>query len=306
MENKRNKLIKEIQELKKKRNAVILVHNYERPEIYEIADFIGDSLELSKKAAQTNKDVIVFCGVRFMAETAKILNPKKIVLLPAKDAGCPMADMINAEQLREFKKQHPEAATVCYVNTNAETKAECDICCTSANVVEIVNILKAEEVIMAPDKNLAAFAQTKTKKRLIPWNGYCPIHNKITEKSAVNAKKKNPGAIFIAHPECPIEVLKHADHIFSTGKMLDFAKENNDKIMILATEKDMINRLKRENPKNKYLTIGGKCPDMKKTTLKKVKEALEKNQFLIEIPEEIMKDAEVSLRRMIEGGKNGK
>jgi quinolinate synthase len=301
MTNKEN-LIKEIKELKEKRNAVILVHNYELPEIYEIADYIGDSLELSRKAAQTEKDVIVFCGVRFMAETAKILNPKKTVLLPANDAGCPMADMIDAEKLKEFKKQHPHAAVVCYVNTNAETKAECDICCTSANVVEIVNSLKEQEAIMAPDKNLAPYAQAKTKKKLFAWNGYCPIHQQIKEKDALLAKEQNPKAIFIAHPECPMEVLKHADYIFSTGKMLDFAKSNNNKTIILATERDMINRLARENPKNKYLAIGKTCPDMKKTTLEKVKEALEKNQYEITVPEKIRKNAEKSLRRMIAVG----
>ncbi|OGJ17879.1 quinolinate synthase [Candidatus Pacearchaeota archaeon RBG_13_36_9] len=307
METKEQNLIKEIKQLKEKRNAVILVHNYQRPEIYEIADFIGDSLELSRKAAETDKDIIVFCGVRFMAETAKILNPGKTVILAAEDAGCPMAEMINAKQLKELKKKHPKAAVVCYVNTNAETKAECDICCTSANVVDIVNSLKEGEAIMAPDKNLAAYTQTKTKKSLIPWNGYCPIHQEIKEKSAVLAKKQNPGAIFIAHPECPQEVLRHADYIFSTGKMLDFAKENTNKTIILATETDMINRLEKENPKNKYLSIGGLCPDMKKTTLEKVKEALEKNQYEIKVPEDTRKKAESSLRKMIAiGGKHGK
>jgi quinolinate synthase len=302
--SKQKKLIEEIKQLKEKRNAVILVHNYQKPEIYEIADFIGDSLELSRKAAATNKDVIVFCGVRFMAETAKILNPGKTVLLPAEDAGCPMADMINAKQLKEFKKQHPKAAVVCYVNTNAETKAECDICCTSANVVEIVNSLKEEEAIMAPDKNLAAYTQTKTRKKLIPWNGYCPIHQNIKEEDAKLAKEQNPSAVFIAHPECPKEVLKHADLVFSTGKMLQFAKENSNKTIILATEKDMVNRMEKENPENKYLAIAGICPDMKKTTLEKVKEALEKNQHQIEIPEEIRKKAESSLRKMINLGGN--
>ena len=299
-------LIKKIKGLKEKRNAVILVHNYQRPEIYEVADFIGDSLELSGKAAETDKDIIVFCGVKFMAETAKILNPKKTVLLPAEDAGCPMADTITAEQLREFKKKHKGAAVVCYVNTNAETKAECDICCTSANVVEVVNSLKKNEVIMAPDKNLAAYVQTKTKKKIIPWQGYCYVHQKITEQEAKLAKEQNPDSVLICHPECPQEVLQQADLVFSTGKMVKYAQENNNKKIILGTEINMINRLKRENPNNEYFTIGKTCFNMKKTTLQKVLEALEKNQFQIEIPEEIRVEAEKSLRKMIKLGGNGK
>lgn len=304
---KQKQMISRIEELKRRRNAIILVHNYQRPEIYEVADFIGDSLELSRRAAETDKDVIVFCGVRFMAETAKILNSKKTVLLPAEDAGCPMADMINAEQLKEFKKKYPKAEVVCYVNTNADVKAECDICCTSANVAEVVNSIKKNEIIMVPDKNLAAYAQTKTKKKIIPWQGYCYVHQQISEKEIKSAKEQNPDAIFIAHPECPSEVLKHADYIFSTGKMVEYAKKNDNKTIILGTEAGMINRLAKENPKNKYLTIGKFCFNMKKTTLKKVLEALEKNQYEIKIPEETRKKAEKSLRKMISlGGENGK
>jgi quinolinate synthase len=293
------KLIEEIKALKEKKNAVILVHNYQRPELYEIADFIGDSLELSRKAAQTDKEVIVFCGVRFMAETAKVLNPDKTVLLPANDAGCLMADMINAEQLREFKKQHPKAAVVCYVNTTAETKSECDICCTSANAPEIVNSLKEQEVIFAPDKNLAAYVQTKTNKKIIPWNGYCYVHNNILPEKAALAKKQNPDSVLIGHPECPQEVLKHADLIFSTGKMSQYAKENNNKKIILATETDMINRMIRENPNNEYTTIGGICSNMKQTTLEKVKEALEKSQYEIKVQKKIADKARTSIQKML-------
>ncbi|MDD5192547.1 MAG: quinolinate synthase NadA [Candidatus Nanoarchaeia archaeon] len=302
MENKEKNLIRKIEELKKKKNAVILVHNYQRPEIYEVADYIGDSLGLSKKAAETDKDIIVFCGVKFMAETAKILNPKKIVLLPAIDAGCPMAEMITVKQLKEFKKQHPGAAVVAYVNTNANIKAESDACCTSGNAVELVNSMKENEILFIPDKNLGAYVQTKTNKKIIPWQGYCHVHQNISPEKAKLAKEQNPKAKLIMHPECPAEVLKYADEICSTEKMVKFAKENKNKQIILATEIDMINRLIKENPENKYYSIGGTCPNMKKTTLKKVYEALEKNQYEINVPENIRIKASKALNKMISVG----
>jgi len=293
-------LIEKIKKLKKEKNAVILVHNYQKPEIYEVADFIGDSLELSRKAANAKEPVIVFCGVKFMAETAKILSPDKTVLLPAKDAGCPMADMMTAEQLKEFKKKYPNAAVACYVNSSAKTKAECDICCTSTNAVEVINSLDKKEVIMVPDKNLAAYVQSKTKKKIIPWNGFCHVHQNILPEKARLAKEKNPDAILIAHPECPQAVLKYADLIFSTGSMTKFARENLNKKIILGTEVDMINRVILENPNNKYCTIGETCFNMKKTNLKNVLEALEKNQHEITIPEEIREKAESAIRRMLD------
>ncbi len=292
-------LIKKINELKKEKNAVILVHNYQSPEIYEVADFIGDSLELSRKAVETDKNIIVFCGVKFMAETAKILNPGKTVLLPAFDAGCPMADMITLEQLKEFKKKHPEAAVVSYVNTNADIKAESDICCTSANASEIVNSLREDHIIFVPDKNLAAYVQTKTSKKIIPWEGFCYVHDRIMEEYAELAKKLHPNAIFIAHPECSPEVLKHADEIISTGGMIKFAKEHDNKEIIVATEIDMVNILKRENPTNKYFTIGKICINMKKTKLRLILDALQKNQYQINVSEEIRIKAKKALDRML-------
>ncbi|HJO01338.1 MAG TPA: quinolinate synthase NadA, partial [Candidatus Woesearchaeota archaeon] len=201
------KLIKLVLELKKQRNAVILVHNYQNPEMYKIADYIGDSLGLSVEAAKTDADVIVFCGVKFMAETAKILSPEKTVLLPSLEAGCTLADMATVEQLKEVKKKHPKAAVVSYVNTNAEIKALSDVCCTSMNALEIVNSLPNEEIIFLPDKNLGRYIASKTKKKIILWDGYCFVHDKLNAKMLVDLKKKNPTAKIMAHPECKQEIL---------------------------------------------------------------------------------------------------
>jgi len=295
-------LIKKINQLKKEKNAVILVHNYQKPEIYEVADYIGDSLGLSQLAEKTKKDIIVFCGVKFMAETAKILSPDKTVLLPAIDAGCPMAEMITPEQLREFKKQYPKAQVVAYVNTNANIKAEVDACCTSGNAVELVNSMEANEILFVPDRNLGAYVQTKTKKKIIPWKGFCPVHEKILGEKARLAKEQNPEAILIAHPECPQTVLEYADIICSTEKMVTAAKENKDKKIILATETDMINRLINENPDNEYYTIGTSCPNMKKTTLQSVYDALKNNQHEITVPKTIALKAKKALDKMVSVG----
>jgi len=299
---KQKELIEKINKLKKEKKAVILVHNYQRPEIYEVADYIGDSLGLSRQAAETDKDLIVFCGVKFMAETAKILNPDKTVLLPEIDAGCPMANMITVEELRGFKAQHPNAAVVAYVNTNADVKAESDACCTSGNAVELVNSMEEAEILLIPDKNLGNYIQSKTDKKIISWQGYCYVHNNILTKKAKIAKEKHPDAIFLAHPECPKEILEYADEVCSTQKMVKFAKENNNKEIIVATEMDMINRLIQENPTNKYFTIGKICVNMKKTTLEKVYAALKKNKYEIEVPEETRIKAKKSLDRMINIG----
>ncbi|MBP5737464.1 MAG: quinolinate synthase NadA, partial [Abditibacteriota bacterium] len=206
-------MIDKIKQLKKERNAVILAHNYQLPEVQDIADFVGDSLELSRKAADIEGDVIVFCGVRFMAETAKILSPEKTVLLPDEYAGCPMANMITGADLREFKSRYPGAAVVCYVNTTAEVKAESDICCTSANAIKVVESVKSDTVLFVPDTSLGSYVKQQTKKNVIPYTGFCPTHHRITEIDVVNAKRLHPDALVVAHPECWLDILKHADAI---------------------------------------------------------------------------------------------
>ncbi|MEK6869154.1 MAG: quinolinate synthase NadA, partial [Nanoarchaeota archaeon] len=213
------KLIELILELKKQRNAVILAHNYQNPEMYKIADYIGDSLGLSQEAAKTDADVILFCGVKFMAETAKILNPEKTVLLPTLDAGCSLADMATPEKLAEIKKIHPNAAVVSYVNTSADIKAMSDVCCTSMNAVKIVNSLPNEEIIFLPDRNLGRYVASKTNKRIILWDGYCFVHDKLNAQILADLKRKNPEAKIIAHPECREEILQMADHVCGTGGM---------------------------------------------------------------------------------------
>lgn len=295
-------LIESILRLKKKKNAVILAHNYQRPEIYEVADYIGDSLGLSRKATEVDEDIIIFCGVRFMAEIAKILSPEKTVLLPASDAGCPMADMITVEDLRKFKEQYPGAAVVAYVNTNADVKAEVDACCTSGNAVALVNSLEEDTVLFVPDKNLGDYVQSKTDKKIISWEGHCYVHNRILVEAARKVKEENPDSIFIAHPECPQEILKYADEVCSTEQMVKIAKANNGKDIVLATEKDMINRLRNENPNNNYYTIGGVCFNMKKTTLQKVYDALKEEKHKIELPEDVRVKAKKSLDKMISVG----
>jgi len=274
-------LASKIRELKKQRDAVILAHNYQRPEVQDIADFVGDSLELSREAAKTPAKVIVFCGVHFMAETAKILSPDKTVLLPEKDALCPMAAMINAEELRALKLKHPKAKVVCYVNTTASTKAECDVCCTSANAVSIVAGIDSDEIIFAPDKYLAAFVDSELrakgiKKKIIPWQGFCPTHLKIIPAYIEELKTQYPDAKVITHPECTPDVNRLSDAVLSTSKMAKFVKEDSCDIFIVGTEIGIIHRLQKENPSKKFIsaTTLCVCPNMKMTTLDSVYEAL--------------------------------
>lgn len=292
-------IIRKINKLKKEKQAVILVHNYQWPEIYEAADFLGDSLELSQAAAKTKAKIIVFCGVDFMAESAKILNPKKVVLIPEPQAKCPMAAMVTVEGLRELKKKHPRAAVVCYINTSAAVKAECDICCTSANAIKIINSLKEKEIIFVPDKHLAAYVQTQTKKKIIPWPGYCYVHSKILSESLRKAKKEHPRAEVVVHPECPLSVIKLADAVRSTSGMLYYAQQSKAKEIIVVTEMGMIERLKREVPDKKFYTIGGPCLQQKKNSLAKVYQALKKEQYKVDVPEKIRKRAAQSLQRML-------
>ena len=297
------KLLEKIEKLKRQRNAVILAHNYQPPEIQDLADFGGDSLGLSIKAAQTDADVIVFCGVKFMAETAAILSPQKTVLLPDMSAGCPMADMITAEQLRQLKSRHPGALVVCYVNSTAEVKAESDYCCTSANAVEVVNSLPAgRKIIFVPDQHLGRFAAEKTGRNFVFWPGYCHVHVAITQDDIQNAKEKYPDAIIMAHPECAEPVRTLADRILSTGQMLNFTKKSPAKQFIVATEMGIIHTLKKQNPNAEFIPASQRalCPNMKKITLDKLIASLEDMQYKVEVPDPIRIKAKKALDRMVE------
>lgn len=296
-------LIQKIAKLKRQRNAVILAHNYQPGEIQDIADFTGDSLGLSVEASQTDAEVIVFCGVLFMAETASILSPEKTVLLPDKFAGCPLADMITAEQLRQLKGKHPDAVVVCYVNSSAEVKAESDYCCTSSNAVEVVNSLPQDkEVIFVPDQHLGQFVREKTGRELILWPGYCNIHVGITERDVRKAKAEHPAGVLLAHPECTRPVKALADEILSTGQMLKFVSGSNSHEYIIATETGIIHALKRQNPRAQFFPAADRaiCPNMKRITLDKVLWSLEDMRFVVRVPEEIRTRAKRSLDRMVE------
>jgi len=294
-------ILEEITKLKKEKNAIILVHNYQRLEIQNIADSLGDSLGLAREAAKTDARIIVFCGVRFMAETAKILSPEKTVIIPRKDAGCPMADMITAEDLRRLKEKYPGAKVVSYVNTNADVKAESDICCTSANAVEVVKRVEANKIIFTPDKNLAAYCQRFVDKEIIPWNGYCYVHEKIREEEIRLAKKKFPDAILLVHPECNPAVIDLADEVLSTSGMLNFAKKSDKKRFLIGTEEGLIYRLKKENPGKEFYTAGTAkmCRNMKLTTLNDVYFSLKEERYAIELPEGIIKSAGKALTAML-------
>ena len=296
-------LLGKIEKLKDKREAVILAHNYQPGEIQDLADFTGDSLGLSIKASQTEAETIIFCGVRFMAETAAILSPEKTVLLPDKSAGCPLADMITAEQLRQLKKEHPDALVVCYVNSSAEVKAQSDYCCTSANAVEVVNSLpKDKRIIFIPDRHLGQFVAGRTGRDLILWPGYCHVHVVITEEDIKNAKAKYPDAIVMAHPECTEPVKELSDELLSTGQMLKFAAKSPAKRFIIATEIGIIHALKKQNPESEFYPASDRaiCPNMKKITLDKIIGSLEDMQHKITVPEKIRIRAKKSIDRMVE------
>ena len=300
----KDKLIELVLELKKQRNAVILVHNYQRPEMFKIADYIGDSLGLSVAAAKTDANVILFCGVKFMAETAKVLSPHKTVLLPNLDAGCSLADMATAEKLKEVKKQYPDAAVVSYVNTTADVKAISDICCTSANAVEVVNSLPNKRVIFLPDKNLGRYVQQHTDKEVILWDGYCFVHDKLDAETLMEFKQRYPDAKVIAHPECKDELLKLSDHICGTGGMAKFAKSDGSKNFIVVTECGMTDKLRQDVPEKNFLSFCNVCPYMKSTTLPLVAKALITNQNEITLPEEIISGARKAIDRMLAISKN--
>ncbi|MFC1705184.1 quinolinate synthase NadA [Nanoarchaeota archaeon] len=295
-------LIEKINELKKQKQAVILVHNYQRKEIYEVADFIGDSLDLAKKAASTKAKIIVFCGVDFMAETAKILSPESKVLLPVISATCPMANMVDVSKLKELKKKHPDAAVVSYVNTTADVKAESDVCCTSMNAVDIINKLPNKKIIFVPDVHLGEWVKGHTDKEIILCEGFCIVHSKIMLDQAKEAKKLHPDAKLVAHPEAPLEVLEIADHVTGTGGMIKYAKESSAEEFIIATEEGMVNRLINEVPDKKFYSIGGICFNMKKNTLERVYESLQKEQHEITVDKQIADKARKALQKMIELG----
>ncbi len=294
-------ITQKIRQLAKEKNAIILAHNYQPPEIQEIADLNGDSLELSIKASQTDADIILFCGVRFMAETASILSPDKTILLPRLDAGCPMADMITPEDLRAWTKKNPSMPVVTYVNSTAAVKALTTICCTSANVVKVVNSLEAKEILMAPDRNLANYAASKTDKIIHAWNGYCPFHNALTPEQVLRQKQAHPEALFMAHPECRTEVLELADIITSTSGMIRIAKESESISFIVGTEIGLLYPLKKENPDKTFYpaSTAMECADMKKITLADVADSLENLTGEVKVPEEIRVPALQSVQRMI-------
>jgi len=290
-----------IKQLAKEKNAIILVHNYQPPEIQDIADLCGDSLELSIKAAKTRADIIVFCGVHFMAETAFILSPEKTILLPEPDAGCPMADMVDPVSLMAKKKALGNIPVVTYVNSSAAVKAVSDICCTSANVITVVNSLDADEILMTPDKNLAQYAAANTSKKIHFWDGYCPFHNTLTAQDVKSARKKHPDACFMAHPECPPEVLALADSIQSTSGMIKFAGQSDRSSFILGTETGLLYAISKAYPEKKFFPASEKmfCPDMKKITLEKLLFSLENLTGGIKVPEDIRINALGAVQRMI-------
>jgi quinolinate synthase len=296
-------LSEKILKLKKEKKAVILAHNYQRPEIQDMADYIGDSIELSRKAAEEkDAEMIVFSAVDFMAESAAILNPNKKVLLPCLGARCPMAQMLTVDEIKRAKKQYPKAPVVLYVNTLAVCKAQCDICCTSANAVEVIKSLDAETILFGPDKNLAEYVSEKTGKTLvpIPENGFCPTHLLFQPEDVTVLKMQHPNATVMVHPECSSEMRKVADFVGSTSKMCRYAKESSAKNFIVGTEEGILHRLRKENPqKNFYLAYEGAiCPNMKLTTLERLYAALKEEKNVVKVPEAVAEKARGSLERM--------
>jgi quinolinate synthase len=294
-------IAEKISALKKKRNAVILVHNYQLGEVQDIADFVGDSLELSQNAAKTAADVIVFCGVHFMAETASILCPDKVVLLPDMNAGCPMADMITAEGLRAKKKEYPQAVVVCYVNSSAEVKAESDICCTSANAVQVVETLGARDILFIPDQYLGHYVSTRTGRKMILWPGFCPTHVRIKPEMIGELRREYPQAKVVVHPECTPEVIALADEVASTSGMCRYAQRDEVREMVVGTEVGIIHRLRKENPSKRFIPVSEQaiCPNMKLTTLEKVLWSLEEMSPEVKVPEEIRLKAMAAVDRML-------
>ena len=294
-----DELVERCEKLKSARNAVLLVHNYQVGPVQGVADYLGDSLRLAQLATESDADLIVLCGVHFMAETAKILNPGKKVILPSLAAGCPMADMITADELRGFKAEHPGAPVVCYVNTSAAVKSESDICCTSSNAVRVVDSLDADEVLFVPDKNLGAYAASQTGKNVIAWDGYCYVHNMFVPEDVVVARAEHPNVPVVVHPECPPEVVKMADFVESTGGMVRLAEEHDS--LIVGTEIGLVDRLSREHTDKRFYPLSpfAVCRNMKMIDLPRVVWALDHERHEIEVPDDVMEGARRSLERMM-------
>jgi len=297
----KKELAAEVQRLKKEKNAVILAHNYQIGEVQDVADYVGDSFGLAQKAAESDAEVIIFCGVHFMAESAKILAPEKKVILPVKEAGCPLADMAEVEEVRAKKKEHPEAAVVAYVNTSAAVKAEIDVCCTSSNAVQVVESLPQEEILFLPDKNLGHYISQKTDKKIIIWEGYCVTHHRVAPEELDKVRENHPGAPIAVHPECPPEIVQGADYVGGTSGILKFSRETAAQTVIIGTEMGMLHRLQKENPEKTFFLLSPRliCVNMKKTTLEKVLLSLQELAPEIEVEEEIARRAKQSLERML-------
>lgn len=301
-----NSIVNEIKKLKEEKNAVILAHCYQNIEVDEVADYVGDSLYLSQKAAETDADIIVFAGVYFMAQTAKILNPDKKVLLPRMESGCLMADMVNLQQVREFKSKHPNIPTVCYINSTAEVKTECDICCTSSNALNIVKSLQAPQVLFLPDTYLGKWVESQLDgTEVITYTGYCPTHLRIKPEDIIEMKKKYPNAEVLAHPECHKEVVKLADYVGSTTGIMKHAIESDKKQFIISTEKGVVDRLKRAYPEKEFILIKDNiiCPNMKWHTLEDIYNALAKEQHEINVDKDVAQKALKCIDRMLEVSK---
>jgi quinolinate synthase len=290
-----------IKRLAAEKNALILVHNYQIPQIQALADILGDSLDLARRSVQATQPVIVFCGVRFMAETAKILAPDKTVLHPCPDAGCPMADMVDLKGLRALKAQHPRARVVAYVNTNTDVKAEVDVCCTSSNAVKVVEGIDADEIIFVPDCNLASYVQRFTGKRIIPWAGFCPVHRRFTVAEVKAVRERYPDALIMVHPECDPEIIDIIDEVASTNGMVKLAQSSNRKQFIVGTEEGLIHRLQRENPDKEFYSLGSPkiCPNMKKIQLIHVLQALQRDQYQVQVDAKIARRARKALDEML-------
>ncbi len=295
----KDRLLKRIKELKRQKNAVILAHVYQRGEVQDIADYVGDSLDLSKKAVNTQADAIVFCGVQFMAETAAIFNPEKKVLLPDKNAGCGLANMATAEQLKRLKMKNPKAAVISYVNSSAKVKAESDVCCTSANAINVVNSLPHNQILFIPDRNLGSYVAEQTNKNVILWDGYCYVHENITINQLNYLKEKYHYAEIIVHPECPAPVRHMADFIGSTSQMSRYVVQSQQKEFIVGTEDNFVYRLKIDNPDKKFYPVNTVCEGMNEITLKKVRSALERMEYSVRIQEKIRLKAKRALDKML-------
>jgi quinolinate synthase len=304
----RTELVSEIAELKREKNAVLLVHNYQIAEVQDIGDFVGDSLGLAQEAAKTQAEVIVLCGVRFMAETAELLNPEKVVLLPEQDADCPMAQMVRPADILALKKEHPGAVVVSYVNTTAATKAVTDICCTSANAVKVIgSVPEDKEIIFTPDQHLGAYVRKMTGRPIIIWPGCCPTHARFTGEMVLEAKGEHPRAKVVVHPECPMEVIDLADAVRSTSGMLTYCGETDAAEFIIGTEKGMLHPLRKAYPDKRFwpVTEEAICPNMKLTTLESVRAALARSQYEIGVPADVAESARRAIDRMLDVGRDG-